>query len=78
VPALVELSPGETVTWMNDDGAPHNIFVKNRPASETLISGSSYSTNFEHPGDYEYLCSIHPYMMGKINVTGRRAALVTR
>jgi YVTN family beta-propeller protein len=78
VPALVELNPGETVTWVNDDGAPHNISVKDRAAAETLIPGSSYSTNFEHPGDYEYLCSIHPYMMGKINVTERRATFVTR
>ena len=51
VPSLVELSPGETVTWMNDDGAPHNISVKDRAASETLIPGSNDSTNFEYNGD---------------------------
>ncbi len=42
MPALLELSPGETVTWVNDDGAPHSVAVKNGPASDTLMPGSSY------------------------------------
>jgi plastocyanin len=43
--------------------------VKNGVASDTVMPGSSYSANFDHPGDYDYLCSIHPYMSGKILVT---------
>ena len=32
-PALLEVSSGETVTWVNDDGAPHSVAVKNGAAS---------------------------------------------
>jgi YVTN family beta-propeller protein len=78
VPSQIEVSPGETVTWMNDDGAPHSISVKDQGPSGTLTPGSSYSTNFDRPGGYEYLCSIHPYMTGKISVMERRAASVAR
>ena len=78
MPSLLEVSPAETVTWMNDDGAPHSIAVNNGAVSDTLMPGSSYSTNFDGPGDYDYLCSIHPYMAGKIIVTERRRASVVR
>lgn len=70
-PSLLQVSAGETVTWVNDDGAPHSISLKNGIASDTVMPGSSYSTKLDHPGDYDYLCSIHPYMSGKIIVTGR-------
>jgi YVTN family beta-propeller protein len=68
-PALLQVRRGEGVTWVNDDGAPHSVLVKNGVASDTVMPGSSYSANFDHPGDYDYLCSIHPYMSGKILVT---------
>lgn len=65
------MKSGETVTWVNDDGAPHSIALNNGVASDTLMPGSSYSANFERQGDYDYACSIHPYMTGKIMVTLR-------
>jgi plastocyanin len=42
------------------------------------MPGSSYSADFDRPGDYDYLCSIHPYMTGKITVTERRPATLVR
>ena len=78
LPSLLEMSSGETVTWVNDDGAPHSIAVNNGTASDTVMPGSSYSANFDRPGDYDYLCSIHPYMTGKIIVTARQPASVVR
>jgi YVTN family beta-propeller protein len=72
MPSRLEVSPGATVTWINDDGAPHSIAVKNGAASDALMPGSNYSAKFERPGDYDYVCSIHPYMAGKIVVTARQ------
>ena len=77
-PALLELTPGETVTWVNDDGAPHSIAVKNGAVSDTLMPGSSYGKDFDQSGEYDYLCSIHPYMTGKIIVAERKPAYFTR
>jgi YVTN family beta-propeller protein len=77
-PALLEVSTEQTVTWINDDGASHSVALKNGKASDTLTPGSSYSEYFDHPGNYDYLCSIHPYMSGKILVTERQAARVSR
>jgi len=68
-PAVLEVSPGEAVSWVNDDGAPHSIAVKNGALSDTIMPGSTYSAKFDELGSYDYLCSIHPYMTGKILVT---------
>ena len=71
-PALLEVVAGETVTWVNDDGAPHSVALANGKTSDTVMPGSSYSATFERAGAFDYLCSIHPYMAGKIVVTDRQ------
>jgi YVTN family beta-propeller protein len=73
-PAVLEVSAGETVTWVNEDGAPHGIAVRDGMTSDTVMPGSSYSGRFDGPGNYDYLCSIHPYMSGKILVTRSQPA----
>jgi YVTN family beta-propeller protein len=72
VPSLLQVNLGKTVTWTNDDGTPHSITVSNALVSDVLMPGSSYSASFDLPGDYDYQCSIHPYMAGKIVVTPRQ------
>jgi YVTN family beta-propeller protein len=71
-PALLEVTTGETVTWVNDDGAPHSVALANGKGSDTVMPGSSYGATFERAGAFDYLCSIHPYMAGKIVVTDRQ------
>jgi YVTN family beta-propeller protein len=77
-PALLTLKTGERVTWFNDDGAPHRVALNIGAASETLMPGQSYSLGFNNSGDYEYLCTIHPYMTGKIVVAPETSALTGR
>jgi YVTN family beta-propeller protein len=72
-PPILEVGPGETVSWINDDGAPHQIALKDGPASDILMPANSYSSKFEQVGNYDYFCSIHPYMTGKIVVTDHHA-----
>ena len=78
IPSVLELSSGETVAWVNDDGAPHSVALNNRSPSDTLMPGSSHSYTFDGPGNYDYICSIHPYMVGKIIVTEHRRTSVVR
>jgi YVTN family beta-propeller protein len=77
-PSSLEVSPAETVTWLNDDGASHSIALNNGASSDTLTPGSSYDAKFDRPGDYDYVCSIHPYMSGKIIVAGQRRASIAQ
>ena len=64
---VLNISKGDTVVWTNQDSAPHNI-SGNGFASSILNKGQSFSFTFDEVGSYDYICSLHPYMKGKIMV----------
>jgi plastocyanin len=67
-PALV-VAPGTTVTWTNADDTPHTVREKDgKFKSAALDTDDTFSQTFTAPGEYEYFCSIHPRMVGKIVV----------
>lgn len=67
-PAAVTVPAGTTLTWTNNDSAPHDI--SGGPLhSPTLSQGQTWSYTFSTAGTYSYICSIHPYMTGSVTVT---------
>jgi plastocyanin len=67
-PSLV-VAPGTTVTWTNADDSPHTVREKDgKFKSAALDTDDKFSQTFVAPGEYEYFCSIHPYMTGKVVV----------
>jgi plastocyanin len=68
-PAMLVVAPGTTVTWTNEDDSPHSVREKDgKFKSAALDTDDKFSQTFTAPGEYEYFCSIHPYMTGKIVV----------
>lgn len=68
-PATLTVTAGATVTWKNDDDSPHRIGDKNGTfKSAALDTDDTFSHTFAAPGEYPYICTIHPYMAGKIIV----------
>ena len=68
-PAALTITAGTTVTWKNEDDSPHRIGDKNGTfKSAALDTDDSFSHTFAAPGEYRYICTIHPYMVGKIIV----------
>jgi plastocyanin len=68
-PAQVTIAPGMTVTWTNDDGAPHGLeYQDGAKGTDLLLPGASFSRQFDRPGTYDYNCSVHPYMTGRVVV----------
>lgn len=58
-PFNVEVEPGDTVNWVWDGQAPHNVIADDESfASETQTEGE-FSQTFEEPGEIGYFCSIH-------------------
>ena len=71
-PGEITITPGENVTWTNDDGAPHGLeYHDGSSGKDLLLPGASYSRRFDKPGTYDYNCSIHPYMSGRVVVRAR-------
>ncbi|HBH46707.1 MAG TPA: plastocyanin [Candidatus Jacksonbacteria bacterium] len=66
-PATLTVKAGTTVVWTNDDQAPHRI-KSTAFNSENLNTGDTYSFKFETAGTFDYICSLHPSMQGKIIV----------
>lgn len=66
-PATLNIKVGDTVTWINQDIAPHRpngtIFHSN-----VINPGQSFSFTFNAAGTYDYICLIHTYMKGRIIV----------
>jgi plastocyanin len=68
-PPTLVVAPGTTVTWKNDDDSPHSVREKDgKFKSAALDTDDTFSQTFATPGEYDYFCSIHPYMTGKIVV----------
>jgi plastocyanin len=68
-PGEITIAPGESVTWTNDDGAPHGLeYHDGAKGTDLLLPGASFSRRFDRPGTYDYNCSIHPYMTGRVVV----------
>lgn len=70
-PMAVSVPAGSTVRWSNTGGAPHTVTAFNGAFdSGTINPGGGFSTTFSAPGTYMYHCTIHPNMVGTVNVTG--------
>jgi amicyanin len=68
-PPTLVVAPGTTVTWKNGDDSPHSVREKGgKFKSAALDTDDTFSQTFPAAGEYDYLCSIHPYMRGKIVV----------
>ncbi len=66
-PTPLTIKKGSTVTWTNDDPAPHQI-KSTTFNSNQLFTGQTFSFTFDTVGTYDYSCAIHPSMLGKIVV----------
>jgi YVTN family beta-propeller protein len=68
-PQAITIKAGDGVTWSNDDGAAHTVTFKNgSPGAKSLAPGANFTQAFDQPGTYEYFCSFHPYMTGRVVV----------
>jgi len=70
IPQVIMIAPGQSVTWSNNNGGPHAIAFKDGTVgSDTLFPGRMFSRTFDRPGNFEYYCSIHNYMTGRVEVS---------
>jgi plastocyanin len=66
-PPVLNIKAGEIVTWTNEDSVTHKI-KSDTFNSNDLITGNFFQFKFDNAGTYDYFCSIHPSMKGKIIV----------
>ena len=69
-PKVLTVKAGTRVTWINKDDVPHLIVSTQNKfhASPVLDTDQRYSATLSTRGSYDYFCSLHPKMQGKIVV----------
>lgn len=72
-PKSLKIKKGTTITWVNNDIAPHTVTVDDEnqkgPKSEYFRKGEKYTYTFSEVGTFPYHCEPHPYMKAVIEVT---------
>jgi plastocyanin len=73
-PNPIEIKVGDTVTWINNDSSPHTVTSSSNDGSITFDSdvlrrGEMFSFTFDKEGQYPYLCTLHPSMVGTVEVS---------
>ena len=70
-PANLQVKAGTTVTWTNNDTAPHTVTFRDSSlkSSGILRQGDTYSYTFTKTGTFTYYCDVHPYMTAQVVVT---------
>ena len=73
-PQTLTVNAGSTVRWVNYDRVTHRIVFIDTTGRDTdvdsnpLSASQSWSSKFDKPGTYDYYCTIHTDMKGKIIV----------
>lgn len=68
-PATLKIKAGDTVRWVNKDGAAHTADDAGRTwKTGTIKPNKSAEVTFGAAGKFNYVCKFHPKMKGKITV----------
>ena len=68
-PKEITVAAGTTITWVNRDDVPHTVVSPDKKfRSKALDTDDQFSFTFADTGTYNYFCSVHPMMTGKIIV----------
>ena len=80
----VTIDQGDTVTFTNNDTVQHDVTSRQKGSDDKPLFNSELTstgetkpvkgTEYLTTGDYEFVCSIHPQMVGKLHVTSNGTA----
>jgi plastocyanin len=57
-PEAIEVKAGDRVTWTNEDNFTHTVKVDGQ-SDHKVDRGDSVSVEFDKPGTYHYVCTLH-------------------
>jgi plastocyanin len=77
VPETLTVSKGTTVSWTNEDTTLHTVTSGSAESgnsgtefdSSYLAAGKTFQHPFNTAGTFDYYCTLHPYMKGKVVVS---------
>src|SRR5215218_3435849 len=77
-PDPLSVNQGDGVEWTNEDNTPHTVSSKQEGVFDSGIIDAAakwlLNTADLQPAEYEYYCTLHPFMGATLVVTGSAAA----
>ena len=67
-PSSATVKVGQTVKWVNDDSAPHNV-TGGPLHSKTFGQGGTFEFTPKKAETISYVCTVHPNMKATLTVT---------
>ena len=68
-PKEITIAPGTLVVWTNHDDTPHSVASNDKSfSSKGLDTGDRFDHVFASEGDFNYICTVHPFMTGVVHV----------
>lgn len=67
-PSVIEVSAGTEVTWRFTSETEHDVVFERGASSDVLARGATWSRTFGDPGTYDYVCTLHEGMDGRVIV----------
>ena len=67
-PSTLRVHRGTRVVWRNSDSVSHDVTDRGVFTTGLIGPGNSAAVRFKRRGVFSYICSIHPFMHGKIVV----------
>ena len=74
IPSKIIAKQGQTITWKNEDVAFHSVTSGIYDEPTTLFDSGhldpeeKFSYTFDEKGAFDYFCTLHPWMAGKVTV----------
>ena len=68
-PGTLTIKAGSRITFSNEDSTAHTVTATDKSFdSGNLKAGENFQKTFDTVGTFDYLCTLHPNMKGKIIV----------
>jgi len=68
-PANLTIAAGDSVTFVNEDRAPHTATANNGSFDTGRLGrGDSTTLTFSAAGTFDYFCAVHPSMTARLTV----------
>ena len=82
LPASLNIEPNQVVSWDNKDSSAHTV-TSGTPDegssgifdSGVIAAGEKFSFKFEENGNFDYYCTLHPWMIGTVTVGDTKTAV---
>jgi plastocyanin len=74
IPSKIIAIQGQTITWKNEDVSFHSVTSGIYGEPTTLFDSGhldpeeKFSYTFDEKGTFDYFCTLHPWMAGKVTV----------